>query len=684
MPQKAEKTTLEEKKLKFDERFKSSLKAEFDLRVIPETLDEPSRTVQMTATTNWPYLKGWYYEYEEMLEISEEAIDLGRLKMGKMPLLKDHNNSVDAVIGRVLHYKIARSESRINEFSPASDFAENRDELIVTVYIDDDEDSDKVFQKLKKGLLGNVSIGYKVKGYDLHEFNDINTPDRVIVRDWELLEVSVVAVPADPFAGARSVDKDTKKIQDSIKGQSNEEQGGGSEMTEEQKKAAEEVKRKAEQEAATKKAVEEAKKEEAERQRERASTIGQICQETGLDFKEMIESKKTIDEVRSLGYKKLLEKNTKVKTTPVSVGTEDFEKKNKAFQEYFIGKAKQKSGKANVDKSNLFLGMPLVDAMAKFCEEPWVDRKKFLREHMSGQRTLGQGSFPALIEDAMNRVLNDAYNERTNVFDEITVTEVQNNLHDHKPRRFDIDGIPDEVKESEDIPIVGAVGESNAIEILKYGKAFELTEEAMLNDDLRGFDRIFMYFGRGMGLREANLIAKVLFDTSVTFAGAALYSTDRLNLVTAAGGINLANVKGLRQAMRQQQTPAGKPLDIFPSCIICGEDQAEDANSFLQSTVYPRQYGDDPVTVRRGITKVITHPYIDQFLGNKSDKDFLLAASPMDGGVEIVKRIVHRDAQVPEVYSQWNKGRTSMIYFNKFYLGIGLADYRGLVKHSGT
>ena len=697
---------LKTKSAELKKRLSEKQIANFDLKVMPETLDRESRTVQLVACTNYPYLRGYYYEYEEVLVISEQAMNLDRLKSGKAPLLKDHKNSVDAVLGRIIGHQIKKADTQLNEMAPASDYAKNLDEFIVTVHFDEGEEEDRIFKKVAKGSISNVSIGYKVTDYDLHEIQDLNTPDRMIAKNWELLEVSLVAVPADPYAGARSekenkesqIEKvDTKKELDSQLSinQKNDHNGGANPMGDENKKSkgekstnatpqaeAKPAEKKAEVKADPKVAEEKIREEE----RERAAAITQICQETGLDLKTALASKKTIAEIRKLGYEALVKKNTELATSAVSVDDSREDGKRQEFQEYFLNKAIRARGedgakKNAVKRDNPFLGLSLVDAMKRFCDDPWANPRKFLKEHMCGERTIGQGGFPLLIDDAMNRVLNDSYNEVGNVFESLTVTEVQNNLHTHKPGRFDIDGTPLEIAEGEDFPIVKPVMERNEIEIKKYGTAFELTEEAMLNDDLGGFDRIFMYFGRGTALREAQLIADLLAKASVQFAGGPLFSAERKNLhEDAAGGITIPNVQALRTLMRKQITPAGKPMNIFPACIICGEDLSESANSFLQSTVYPRMFGEDTAVTRRGISKIITHPYLDSAFGDGSGTDFILAASPMDGGVEIVKRIVHRDAQTPEIYSMWNTQRSSMSYFSKFYLGIGLADYRGLVK----
>ena len=133
-----------------------------------------------------------------MLEISEDAIDLGRLRAGKMPALKDHDNKIESIVGRVLDHQIVRAEDRLPEMAPADEYKERGlDELVVTIYIEDNEQNNKfLFPALKSGLVKNISIGYRINDYEWLEMPDTNTLDRLVARAWELLEVSFVAVPA--------------------------------------------------------------------------------------------------------------------------------------------------------------------------------------------------------------------------------------------------------------------------------------------------------------------------------------------------------------------------------------------------------------------------------------------------------------------------------------------------------
>ena len=329
---KLTKTKKIELRKKLDEKLKSekSQRESLDLKVIPESFDETSRTLRAVATTNYPYhYRGFFFEYEEMLEISEDAIDLGRLRAGKMPALKDHDNKIESIVGRVLDHQIVRAEDRLPEMAPADEYKERGlDELVVTIYIEDNEQNNKfLFPALKSGLVKNISIGYRINDYEWLEMPDTNTLDRLVARAWELLEVSFVAVPADPFAGVRNVDRQKELSKHKING-SKIPNLGDTKMDEEAKKALEaklkaeaEAKAKADADVKIKEAKEKANADAEAKLKaglERAATITQIANETGLNAEELIAGEKSIEEVRQMGYDAMKKEVTSLKASPAS------------------------------------------------------------------------------------------------------------------------------------------------------------------------------------------------------------------------------------------------------------------------------------------------------------------------------------------------------------------------------
>ena len=104
-----------------------------------------------------------------------EELSISASSLKGRPLLKDHTNTIDSIIGKVID-AFYEPMSQSIKFT-ASIFDES------------------IKQKIKAGLINSVSVGANVKDIEEGENGD------VIVKGIEFVELSLVAVPADPNAG---------------------------------------------------------------------------------------------------------------------------------------------------------------------------------------------------------------------------------------------------------------------------------------------------------------------------------------------------------------------------------------------------------------------------------------------------------------------------------------------------
>lgn len=152
--------------------------------VTPSSINEEERTIEVVWTTG---AKVERWGYMEELEISDEAIDMTRLRNGA-PFLDSHDSwGTDAVVGVVEDAKI-----------------ENGQGTAKIRFLKDDEVADKIWNKVKQGVLRAVSVGYSVQKYIEEIIDGVRNLKAI---KWTPLELSIVAVPADAGASVRSNEK---------------------------------------------------------------------------------------------------------------------------------------------------------------------------------------------------------------------------------------------------------------------------------------------------------------------------------------------------------------------------------------------------------------------------------------------------------------------------------------------
>lgn len=143
-----------------------------------ETINEDERTVQLAFSSEQPYPR-WFGV--EILDHDPASVRMERLLDGA-PLLLDHDSTrhigtiEKAEIGAD---RVGRAVVRFGRSAAA----------------------EEAFKDVLDGIRKHISVGYRVHKMRLEETDEEGKVETYRVIDWEPLEVSLVAVPADPTVG---------------------------------------------------------------------------------------------------------------------------------------------------------------------------------------------------------------------------------------------------------------------------------------------------------------------------------------------------------------------------------------------------------------------------------------------------------------------------------------------------
>jgi HK97 family phage prohead protease len=154
----------------------------------PDSLDEEARTVDLVWTTGARVKRSGFFRdaWFEELSLDKGAVRLDRLNSGA-PFLNSHRGGdIADVIGVVVD-----GSARIKD-----------GEGTATVRFSTDPDADRIFQKVKEGIVRNISVGYAVHEWQITERD--GAPDEMLATDWEPHELSAVPIPADAGAQVRA------------------------------------------------------------------------------------------------------------------------------------------------------------------------------------------------------------------------------------------------------------------------------------------------------------------------------------------------------------------------------------------------------------------------------------------------------------------------------------------------
>jgi hypothetical protein len=145
----------------------------------------------------------------EVLRIDSAAVDLGRVRRGVAPLLDSHqSNSISTVLGTIRNAWIQGGK------------------LLGTLSFNATEAGRSAEGMIARSEISGVSVGYRVDEWEITDVDgDPADPTRAFFEDdltftairWELLEVSLVAIPADATASIRSHNDSISDIRQRMK-----------------------------------------------------------------------------------------------------------------------------------------------------------------------------------------------------------------------------------------------------------------------------------------------------------------------------------------------------------------------------------------------------------------------------------------------------------------------------------
>lgn len=156
------------------------------------TANENERKFIISFSSEEPYTR-WFGE--EILDHTEGCVDITRLQEIGCVLF---NHNFDNVIGKVNRAWIENHRG------------------CAEIELDTDDESEKIYQKIKSGTLKGVSVGYRVTAWEEISANEKSKDGRFtgpasIAAKWEAYEISIVSVPADHTVGVnREMERDTE------------------------------------------------------------------------------------------------------------------------------------------------------------------------------------------------------------------------------------------------------------------------------------------------------------------------------------------------------------------------------------------------------------------------------------------------------------------------------------------
>jgi hypothetical protein len=650
--------------------------------ILPATVNSEARSVDVVFTTGAAVRRrrwtGWdtSVPFDEILEVSDRAVDLTRLNAGA-PALDSHSVwSSHSQVGVVERAWIEGKEGKATIRFP-------REGL--------DQAADRMFGLISDGIIRNVSVGYSIERVKVVEPAAKGEVEQRIVERWIPLEVSFVTVPADPRAQVRAADQasypveivDTRMQKEaSMPENTTIVAGDVPALTEPRQQPEPTTARMPKPAPAPDSEAIATRAREAER--DRVSTIYDLTGRLNLErsfAEDLVKRGVSVDESRRLILDQVAAKSDETRTFPhVSIplgGRDERITRRDAVANALLHRYSPTLFPLE-DAARQYRGMTLLELARESLGNAGVNTRGLSRDEVATRALHSTSDFPEILSAVTNKTLRQAYDAYPRTFAlfcrQVLATDFKS-MH-----RVQLGEAPQllEVGESGEFKR-GTLGESKeSYRVKTYGRVVAITRQVLINDDLDAFTRIPAMYGNSIAQLESDVVWGIITANPAMADGNALFHTTHKNLAGTGAALDVASVGAARAAMALQTGLDKKTvLNIRPAFLIVPAALELKAEQLVAQNLVP---ADSAKVVPQSIRTLspISEPRLDA----ASATSWYLAASPNQ--IDTIEYAYLEGQQGAYIETRNGFDVDGVEIKCRLDFGAKAIDWRGLYKNPGA
>jgi len=649
------------------------------------------------SVRRYDYMRERYYN--EVLVVEDGAIRLDRLNRGA-PLLNSHNSrDLESVLGVV-------ESPMVSNGLGTCDATFSRRESVAG-YVQDVAD----------GVIRNVSVGYARHAIQMVPPENEQALWTYRVIDWEPMEVSLVPIPADmdsqvmrsagnsdPATGAVYADEAVRTFACEFfeapaiepAPVTRNQPRADAHLPKDPTMTEAELQAQREQEAAARNAAVQQAAAEASA---RAASIVDLCARHRLPqlATGLISGGKTVDEARTAILDELARSDTAAGghlNVRVQTVTDETDTRMAGITEAITSRVDAKA--KLTDNGRQYRGMSLMEIGRDMLESRGVNTRGLDRMQLATQvltfRSPGMlttSDFGSLLANVANKRLRNGYEENRpsyrmwarrapNAPDFKTMTVAQ------------LGAAPDLLQTNEHGEFTyGAMTDGKeTYGVTTYGRIVSLSRQALINDDLRAFDRLITAFGNSAARLENRTVYGILTTNAAMNDTGALFNATAVT--TAGGHANLTSgapsalqasaLVTSRAAMRKQKGLQSEELNIAPAFLIVPAELEQTAYQLTSSQYVPATTS--TINEFRAGGRTALEPIVESILSANSATAWYLAAD--SASVDTVEYCYLDGAEGPVIESEMGFEVDGLSYKCRLDFAAKAIDWRGMHKSAGA
>lgn len=578
--------------------------------------NEESRSISLSFSSEEPVVR---MGENEILRHNDSSVDLGRLNsIGT--LLFNHN--ADKPIGKIESAKIENG----------------RGEAVVS--FDTDEESDVIFQKVKRGSLRGVSVGYRVNEWSHDKAGKIWYAER-----WTPLEISIVSVPADPSVGVN------RKLNYNENNERNE-------------------------------IMPELDTVNVERQR--CAELQNLGSKYGIESEvvsDWITKGAEIATAKDFILERMAEKNrpsAPVVSNDISI--------TRAEEDSFVERAAEVLTNKMTDEKGRYEGMENMSLhsacrrLLNFKGRSYKDIERLDNFELVRAAMDTTGLLTSLTDNVANKSLS-SWQEAGVTYPYITTSNTVKDFRVSREYTLSAFGTIEPVKEGENVQYKTFSDEFKEFGVDLYRVGFMMTEQMLINDDISMLSQYSKKVTDGVYRTLNQKVYDCLFSNGRIYDNKALFHADHRNSAATASAISIKSLAEGIDGMAKQKDFSGQAvLNITPRILLCDTSLGVFAGQLIDSAVDPNKHNAVPNPMHQKFT-IVTDPIISTYSATSAQNWFLMAMP----SIEPVIRISYlQKYQRPTITSYTDLENLCIKYQVSFGFGVNVVGFKGIYKNAGV
>lgn len=508
----------------------------------------------------------------------------------------------------------------------------------------------RIAAELSDGQTFGVSIGYIVSKWTERRNEATGRREKIAVA-FDVIEASLVVIPADRHAGIRSMTTEPT-------------QAATPENT---------------QPAAVERAASHPTQTPESRVADRAAVnaeIRSIARVASLDqawIDMQIDASATIEAARTAAFEIMRNRTAPAGElrTQAIVGTDhtDPEFRARAIGEALF--ARVAPSHTPSEAARQFMGLTIPDIARDCLRSRGVSTTGLQGARVIERALQTTSDFPLILADTVNRTLRQAYESAPAGVRRLGRQASAKDFRTKHRIQFSTAPTLEPVNEHGEFQS-GAMAEAEeSYSVKTFGRIVGFSRQAMVNDDLGAFADATRRMGQAAAAFEADFLAKLVVGNPKMSDGKTLFHADHGNIAGTGAAISVESLSAARQAMRLQKGLLGEMIAVTPKYLLVGADRETEAEKAI-AAIAPGASAD--VNPFMGKLEVVVDPRV-------SSAWFVVADPAEIDGLEYAYL---EGAAGPQITSEVGFDVDGVRFRVRLDFGGGFVDWRGWHRNAGA